>query len=219
MKTTQTSRHSLLTLTQNLEDYFAEECWSIAHKQGLKLSEALSRYLGELLARFVQADRYLCASQDPFAVKPRKEFPSVVQLWLEAHTRSQFEQLLQLQHVGDIALFTSGFFPERIDRSLVDMDFYTAVGGQAYQRAGQIRESLASERMMNIYFELASRFHELKEVLAELSDQQLLASEKDRLKLYEKWLSERSPRIKRMLAEVGIIAEGKGDNDRFYPGS
>jgi len=215
----QKTPQQLLTLTDNLQDFFSEECWTIANKQGLKVSEQLSRYLGELLSRFVQSDNYLRPSQDPYAVKVKKEFPSVVQLWLEGQVRPDFEQLLHMQQVGDIALFTSGFFPERIDRSLVDMDFYSAVGGQAYQRAGQIRDSMASERILNIYFELASRFDELKEVLSELSDRQLLASEKDRVRLYEKWLAVRSPRIKRMLAEAGIIAEGKTANDKFNSGT
>lgn len=197
-----------LKLTDNLQEFFSEECWNIAQKQGLQVNEALSRYLGELLLRFVQSEKFLRPCSDPYSMKPKKEFPSVVQLWLEAQTRPNSEQFIQMQWVGDLSLFTLGFFPERIERSLVDMDFYSAVGGQAYQRAGQIRESLANERILNIYFELATRFDELKEVLAEFSDRQLLGSEKDRLKLYEKWLAERSPRIKRMLAEVGIIAEG-----------
>jgi len=207
------SKNTHLHLTQDLRTFFAEECLSIAAKQGLAIPEHLGQYLGEMLVRFVGSDTYFVASSDPHAVRPKKEFPSVVRLWLEGQSQPVVEQLVQMQHVGDIALYTSGFFPERIERSLVDMDFYMAVGGQAYERAGKIRETLAQERQLNIYFELASKFSELKELLAELSDRKFLSTEPDRLRLYEKWLRSRSPRIQRMLAEVGIIAQGGPSHD------
>lgn len=202
-----------LYLTQDLRSFFADECLSIAAKQGLAVPEHLGHYLADMLLRFVGSDTYFVPNSDPHALKPKKEFPSVVRLWLEGQTQPVVEQLVQMQHVGDIALYTSGFFPERIERSMVDMDFYMAVGGQAYERAGQIRETLAQERHLNIYFELASRFSELKELLAEFSDRKLLSTEADRLRLYQKWLQSRSPRIRRMLAEVGIIAQGSDPHD------
>ncbi|MEO5668955.1 MAG: hypothetical protein ABIR96_12920 [Bdellovibrionota bacterium] len=207
------TQNTHLHLTQDLRKFFAEECLSIASKQGLQIPEHLSHYLGEMLVRFVGSDTYFVANSDPLAMKPKKEFPSVVRLWLEGQAQPIFEQLVQMQHVGDIALYTSGFFPERIERSLVDMDFYMAVGGQAYERAGKIRESIAQERELNIYFELASKFSELKELLAELSDRKFLSTEADRLRLYQKWLQSRSPRIRRMLAEVGILAQGGSPHD------
>lgn len=201
------TRNPHLHLAQDLKSFFAEECLNIASKQGLGIPEYLGNYLGEMLARLSGSDAYLIASTDPHAVKPRKEFPSIVKMWLEGQNQDPFEQLHQMQQVGDLALFTSSFFPERIERS-VDMDFYMAIGGQAYARAGQIRESLAQERALNVYFELASKFPELKELLAELNDKKFLSTEADRLRLYQKWLQTRSPRIRRMLAEVGIIAQG-----------
>lgn len=213
MKREPPSTNTHLHLTQDLRSFFAEECLSIASKQGLKIPEHLGKYLGEMLVRFVGSDTYFVPNSDPHSAKPKKEFPSVVRLWLEGQSQPGFEQLVQMQHVGDIALYTSGFFPERIEKSLVDMDFYMAVGGQAYERAGQIRETLSIERDLNIYFELASKFGELKELLAELSDRKFLATESDRLRLYQKWLDSRSPRIQRMLAEVGIIAQGGSPHD------
>jgi len=198
-----------LHLAQDLKSFFAEECLSIATKQGLSVPEHLSAYLGQMLARFAGSETYFVPNSDPHTTKPKKEFPSIVRLWLEGQTQPAMEQLVQMQHVGDLALYTSGFFPERIQRSMLDMDFYMAVGGQAYERAGKIRESIAQERELNVYFELASKFSELKELLAELSDRKFLFSEADRIHLYQKWLDSRSPRIQRMLAEVGIIAHGK----------
>lgn len=202
-----------LHLAQDLKRFFAEECLTISVKQGLPLSEHVGAYLGEMLMRFAESETYFLPNSDPHASKPRKEFPSVVRLWLEGQKQPAHEQFVQMQHVGDLALYTSGFFPERIQRSLVDMDFYMAVGGQAYERAGKLRESLAQERELNVYFELASKFTELKELLAELNDRKLLHTEADRLLLYRKWLESGSPRIQRMLAEIGIIAQRKAADD------
>jgi hypothetical protein len=126
------------------------------------------------------------------------------------------EQYFALQKMGDIALFVTGFFNERITshRSSVDMDYYMAMGEMAYSRAGHIKESIQAEKAINVFFELSHSFQAYVEVFAELSDKKLLSSDKDLLKLYEKWLVSGSSRISRMLAEAGIIpSKGSGSND------
>ena len=139
-------------------------------------------------------------------------FPTLSILWLESVSKHQGEQYFQLQKLGDLALFTSGFFAERIDRSAVDLDFYRAMGGMAYERAGKIRETLQAEEALNIFFELASRFGECTEIFNELSERSLLTNDRDLLSLYEKWLRSGSKRLSRMLQESGVIPMKKASD-------
>lgn len=79
------------------------------------------------------------------------------------------------QHIGDVALFTAGLFPEGLDRRpaptapllahvgdvLVpcsrQLDYYLAEGKYAYRRAGELWERLSPERSW-LFGHLAHRF-------------------------------------------------------------
>jgi hypothetical protein len=190
-------------LVTDVDSYFETELREITRRQGVTLSPLSTRYLARMLSKFTETRAYLVEHEG------KLNFPRLAQLWMEGFTKTAFEQSQQFQYLGDFALFTSGFFSERINRSLVDMDYYIAMGGQAYQRAGHLRESLQAERSLNVFFELSATFTDLVEVLSELSDQALLANDKDILKLYERWLVNGSERVRRMLAENGVIPSPK----------
>jgi hypothetical protein len=202
-----------IQITSNIAAYFEREIIRTAQKQRVTLSPFASQYLAKLLSKFTNVKNYLVESKE--AESGSGQYPNLALLWLEGLSQQFPDQLSLMQHLGDVALFTSGFFAERINRSLVDMDYYRAMGGRAYERAGKLRETLQSEHMLNVFFELAAGFGEFVDVFAEISEVSLLQTDQSLLKLYEKWLSTRSARIARMLAEKGVIAgtsqEGEGN--------
>lgn len=192
----------VIHLATDVESFFEDEVKNAARKQGVDLSPFASRYVGRVLTRFTETRAYLTKTEDEGG---KFSYPTLALLWLEGFSKTMNEQLHQFQHVGDLALFTSGFFGERLGRSMIDMDYYVAMGGKAYERAGQIRESIQAERDLNIFFELSGTFGKLVDVVAEISDRSLTSNDRDLLRLYEKWVSTGSERIRRMLAENGVI--------------
>ena len=206
-----TLRELKIHLAQDLGSYFGEEVRTTVEKQGLKASPQTVGYLSSVLTKFVDAthslDEVVSVPSDPGKdPKIQRKHPTLAFMLLEGLSASRMEQYSKLMHLGDLALFTSGYFGERISRSLLDMDYYCAMGGMAYERAGHIHESFQAEKEVNIFFELSKSFKEFAEVFSEVADRALLGNDKDVLKLYEKWLRTRSPRISRMLAESGIIS-------------
>jgi len=198
-----------IELNSDIEKYFLDACHDVSCKQGIQMSESLTQYLASMLRRFVSSANFFEPETDPYTKKTKNAIPAVGTKLLEANALGSFEQLVEMQQVGDLSLFTSGFFNKTLDRRMLDMDFYSAIGGQAYQRAGQIRNSISKEQALNVYFELSEKFLGLSEILSELSDQRYLNSQKDQLRLYEKWLSTGNPRIQRMLREVGIMSSSQ----------
>jgi hypothetical protein len=83
----------------------------------------------------------------------------------------------------------------------VDVDYYMALGGYAYGSLGKFDE----ERLAALFAELAQRFGEFADVLAEVSERAGLTSNTDLLRLYEKWLRTGSRRNGQLLAEKGIV--------------
>jgi hypothetical protein len=196
-----------IEITSNLVSFFCDQVDLISAKQGLKIHEGTVAYLGQMLAGFSRSEEYFIQPKDP--QEKRLEFPTISLLWLEGLSSEFKEKVRAMKKVGDLALYTTGFFPERLKRRSVDMDYYMAIGERAYETAAHLRETHGSERALNCFFELAEKFPALSEILRELSDQTLLATEADQLLLYEKWLASNSPRIKRMLGENGILVSEK----------
>jgi hypothetical protein len=106
-----------------------------------------------------------------------------------------------LRRVGDVSLFVSGFFADSLNRRLVDVDYYISLGGLAYGALGRREE----ERLAEVFSELAEKFTEFVDVIAEVSDRSALASNGDLLRLYEKWMKTGSARNGEMLIERGIL--------------
>jgi hypothetical protein len=190
---------SKIAVAVDLKSYFETELAEVCRKQGRHISPFALNYLSQVLSRFADASRYLTRASG------EREFPTLAFQYLESFHLHPQAALESLQQLGDTALFTAGFFPEWIDRRAMDMDYYQAMGEQAYEAAGRIKENLHAERLLNVYFELASRFEDCVELFAEISDQKFLGDDKEILALYEKWLRKRSDRIQRMLMESGVI--------------
>jgi hypothetical protein len=169
-------------------EYFKELVDIAMQHQRLAARELTSFYLVNLLTGFVHLD----ASQErePLGIRFVKA--------LQAGGAIQRDGLRQ---VGDRSLFISGFFSDSLNRRLVDVDYYIALGERAYgSLARQSDDTLA-----DVFDELAEKFSGFVDVLGEVSERTALSSNKDLLRLYEKWLRTRSPRSGDLLVERGIV--------------
>jgi len=201
-------RNRGLSLATDLKSFFEDEIRLTLSRQGVGISPPTVEYLASVLAKFGDTKNLLKPEDfDENGQASRQGLPTLALLWLEGLANpAPFERLVQMQHLGDVSLFMTGFFAENLERRALDMDYSIAMGARAYETAGKIRESLAAERTLNVYFELASEFRRLVEVFAEVSDRAKLHDAKALLRLYERWLETKRPRLHRMLAEEGIIA-------------
>src|SRR6185503_19084448 len=105
------------------------------------------------------------------------------------------------RRIGDVSLYVGGYFQESLNRKVVDVDYYIDIGGRAYGLVAGAEEP--SHR--SVYSELALKFKNLIDVLAEVSDQTQPRTEKDLLRLYELWVRTRSDRAAKALKEAGIL--------------
>jgi hypothetical protein len=169
-------------------EYFKELVEAAMEHQHLAAREMTSFYLVNLLAGFVR-DPASPAEVEPLGVRFAKA--------LQAGGSTQRDGLRQ---VGDRSLFISGFFSDSLNRSLVDVEYYIALGERAY---GSLARS--DDTFSDVFDELAEKFSGFVDVLGEVSERTALASNADLLRLYEKWLRTRSPRSGDLLVERGIV--------------
>ncbi|MEZ4813767.1 MAG: hypothetical protein R3A80_00980 [Bdellovibrionota bacterium] len=187
-----------LAIVTSVDDFFYTEIEKISKRHGLQLSPLVLRYLSGLLAKFSTASELKLTHPTEHKDMTPTEF------WLEIQKLPYSQQLQALQFLGDYSLFTTGFFSEYTKGSLLDRDYFQAIGGKAYYRAGEIKENIAAEKSINVYFSLAESFRRFSEIFSEIYDQTLLHSSDGAIKLFERWQQNGSDHLTRMLFENGF---------------
>jgi hypothetical protein len=169
-------------------EYFKELVESAISRQGLAAQEMTSFYLVRLLAGYVHFDPY-GAEDEALGVRLAKALQAGGSLQRDG-----------LKRVGDLSLFISGYFSDSLNRSLVDVDYYIALGERAYGSLARTDDQLS-----DVFDELAEKFAGFVDVLGEVSERSAMTSNSDLLRLYEKWLKTRSRRSGDLLARQGIV--------------
>lgn len=110
-----------------------------------------------------------------------------------------------LQRVGDTSLFVAGFLGDGFERKLVDVDYYIHMGGAAYgSLSAELRGTVRGRIFGGVFAELAAKFRDFVDVLAEIRDSAKQIDDLDVLRLYEIWLKTGSTRAARLLRDRGI---------------
>ena len=170
-------------------EYFKELVDGALAHQGLVANELTSYYVVQMLARFLEQ-----RGGDP------RDEPLGIQL-ARALDSGGLEQRASLKQIGDESLFVSGFFSDSLKRKLVDVDYYASIGGVAYQALSRYETDAFSA----VFAELAQKFIPFVDVLSEVSERSACASNRDLLRLYERWLKTGSRRSGQLLAERGVV--------------
>ncbi|MCR4288172.1 MAG: hypothetical protein NUW09_09190 [Deltaproteobacteria bacterium] len=172
-------------------EYFREKVEEAVRHQRVGASETAEFYLSSLLAGFIDVNG---APTGPLAIT-----------YLKALESNRTEQERLLKQLGDISLFTSGFFSDSLNRKLVDIDYYIAMGMSSYGSLAAMRRDGASGRTLSgLFSELAEKFKLFVDVLTEVSEAACLSSSKDILRLYERWLRTGSRHAETLLRKAGI---------------
>ncbi len=152
----------------------------------------LSRhYLVELLEHYMVSSNLL----------DKRE--TLAELYLRAQNAPQPQRMDLLKRLGDSSLYISGFFGDSLNRKLVDIDYYVDMGGVAY---GALSHSAADENLGLVYGEFSKRFGEFVNLLTYISQEALIQTNGDLLKLYDRYMATGSRLAEEQLVEKGLIS-------------
>jgi hypothetical protein len=183
-------------------EFFKEQLERAMEHQKVSTSAFTEHYLVSLLAGCVRGD----VLPPP---EPGYDEMPLAMLYAQALQASPYDRARLLRAMGDNALFVSGFFADSLSRTLVDLAYYRAMGGQAYARLA--REDRTLGYTPDVFGELSGRFTEFADLLSEVSEASRLVSDRSVLQLYERWVQTGSRRAAVLLAERGIAPIGPGD--------
>jgi len=184
-------------------EFFREQLAKAMEHQRVSTSAFTEYYLVNLLAAFMRGD------QLPGREPGYDEVPLAL-LYLRALDASRHERARRLRATGDAALFLSGFFADSLVDKEVGVRYYVALGGRAYSRLSRDHEG-PTRMGPAVFSELAGRFRQFADVLAEVSEASRLSTPVSVVRLYERWLRTGSTRAASLLVEQGIAAADPGE--------
>ncbi|MES1204598.1 MAG: hypothetical protein ABUS79_01550 [Pseudomonadota bacterium] len=164
--------------------------------EGIQATDLTAHYLVQLLAAY--------------AAQPIEERPLALRL-LESIAASPRERRTTLREIGDTSLFVSGFWGDSLGGKLVDVDYYIDMGGTAYGELARDAAAGAHQAYAAVFGALAENFPRFVEVLMTISRRTArVGSDRDVVRLYERWMRTKSGWAARRLAEVGVMPPRRG---------
>jgi hypothetical protein len=175
-------------------EYFKEQVEGAMQRQRLTTSEWTAYYVVNLLSGFVSIERQASdgGADEPLGVRLARA------MQLQGAARRE-----ELRRVGDSSLFVAGFFGDSLNRRLVDIDYYISLGEHAFGRLSQYD----ADAFADVYGEIAEKFVPLVDVLTDISERAALTSNRDVLRIYERWLRTGSRRDSDLLVERGLVPQ------------
>ena len=128
---------------------------------------------------------------------------TLAEMYLTASSAEPAVKVELLKRLGDTALYVSGFFGDSLHRKLVDIDYYAEMGETAY---GTLAQVVNIKEKVPVFNELSSQFLAFVDVLTFISQQAMVQSDGDLLRLYNRYLATGSKLAEEQLLEKGVLA-------------
>jgi len=183
----------------SLQEFFKDSVAEAMTRQRVAADDHTAYYVVNLLTLFARYETLYVNDKSGPGLQP-------VALLLAAAADSRDRETMNatLRRVGDTSLFIAGFLGDGLARKLIDVDYYIDMGGAAYgQLSDNVRGTREGRAFGSVFAELAEKFRDFVDVLAEIRDSGKAAAV-DVLRLYELWIKTGSRRAARLLREHGI---------------
>ena len=185
----------------DLCDYFRSSIDAAVAQQSVTVDPHATHYVVSLMTSFSRSENLYENDGEHYGIRP---LALMLADAAEAPTADERNRLLQ--RIGDVALFVSGFFSNYLANKAVDIDYYAAMGENAYGvLSEEVRGTFRGNAFADVWRELASKFRVLIDVLHEVRDDGRLDSSMTLLRQYEIWMKTGSRHAERLLRQQGIV--------------
>lgn len=189
-----------IDLASSLESFFQPLVDDAVKAQHFAATEAAELYLAGVLADYAKPARLESEALD-------RPLTLLLDEALHAAGRERFERLRSL---GDGVLYTSGFFADHLNTRGVELRYVRTLGARAYEGAAEMLRSPDSSAP-DVFRELAENFARFAEVIAMVAERlhasSAHASNRDVVRMYERWLKTGSAPLANALAGKGLTPQ------------
>ena len=192
---------SQLVLSGSLKEFFRMLVGEVVKRQRVSIEEVTEFYVVNLLSDYAKAEKLFTQEVDG-----KRETEPLAVLYHRALQQEREEKIRTLRQLGDVSLYTAGFFNSSLKDSVVGADYYVQMGRNAYSAVAD----LAGGSFAGVYQELTQKFGSLVEVLEEISARGLAATgPQGQLKVFEAWSRTGNGRLEQVLIDAGMLPAKK----------
>jgi len=194
-----------IQLVNGPQEFFLEMLSSALQAQRVKVQPETEVYMLNLLQHFMRPENlYVQNGEGGFEEKP------LAFLVMDALEEDHPEASKAIfRKIGDVSLYTAGYFYERLAQKKVGRDYYIDIGESAYTT---VAAKNPERPQKEVFEELSAKFGKLVDVFAEISDRTLPRDEVSLLRQYENWSESGDKRIEKNLIKAGILIKGNRKN-------
>jgi hypothetical protein len=194
--------HSGLINTQtNLISYFHEAIGEASEKNHLDIGEHTHWYLTNLLDSYSRPDTFFDHREDGGNLTPLAEY-----YIMATEAGSDTERRLYLQRLGDVAIVVSGFFAAALRRKTINLNYYMAMGENAYGFLAETSGVSTREKVLTeVFDDLSRHFEAFVSMLSSITHDR--SKVEDVLTLFDTWQSTGEPAIARQLRARGVMLD------------
>jgi hypothetical protein len=188
-----------IVAAQSVSHFFLEVVQDAKRARKVDATDGATRYLVGLLEDFVHPDG---------RAGEALERPLTLLLDEALHAADPAERFERLRVIGDGILYGCGFFGDHFHARGVDARYLHGLGTRAYAAAGSILRHGANDAVPDLFTELAKKFDEFVDVVAEVADATIAMgteSSSGLLRVYERWLKTGSERLAAALTSRGVM--------------
>ena len=180
------------------KDFFGESLDEAFQHLKMTASPLSKTYLVDLLQFYMVATNLFPVDEET----GRHKRETLAEAYLKSQTLPTGQKIEVLRKLGDTSLYISGYFGDSLNRKLVDIDYYAEMGGAAYATLARIT---ADEKLSAVYTDFSHRFLNFVDALTFMSQQAMVQSDEDILRLYDRYVSTGSRIAEEQLLKKGVL--------------
>ncbi|MFO0599071.1 MAG: hypothetical protein U0228_27425 [Myxococcaceae bacterium] len=193
---------SQLVLAGSLKDFFRMLVGEVVKRQKVSIEEITEFYVVNLLSDYAQAERLFTQEIDG-----KRESEPLAMLYHRALQQEREERVRTLRRLGDVSLYTAGYFNGSLKDRAVGPDYYVQMGKNAYSA---LADMASNSSYAGVYQELCLKFSSLVEVLEEISARGMAATgPQGQLQVFETWSRTGNGRLEQVLIDSGVLPAKK----------
>lgn len=187
-----------LVVGSSLKEFFRLLLGEAISRQRVTVAEVTEFYLVNLLSEFAAAEKLFVEE-----LNGKKDTEALALLYHRALQQDRDEKIKTLRRLGDVSLYTAGFFSDSLKDRAVGSDYYIQMGGSAYGQLAQLSQHTA---FSNVYYELHQKFGALVEVLEEIAARGMCAAgAAGTMKVFEAYTRSGGEHLEHVLVEAGLV--------------
>ena len=198
----------VINTESSLKAYFHHALSRATEKNKLETTDHTLWYLTNLLHTYSRSERFFDYQPDRGTLTPLADY---YQRAVEAESVQEKRQ--HLQRLGDVAMFISGMFATALDRKAVGINYYMAMGVNAYGTLADTASRSSREKTQaEIFTDLSQRFAAFVNVLGSVGPQQQSSNPQEAaceslLQKMDKWQRNKDPVLASELRDAGVLLE------------